>query len=110
MIIIKVSLLVFFIALILFSGYLAIFLGGKNNQSDSFNSSLVCPHCGKLLGPEKSGEELIGIFRKNELRPFQRNVLPTVNAYKMAWHEKYRIYYKCEYCGHEVVFIKSRKQ
>lgn len=110
MIIIKISLFVFFITLFLVSGYFAILGFLKNSQSNNFDSSLICPRCGKILGTEKTGEKLIGIFRKNELRPFHRNVLPPVSAYKMAWHEKYRIHYKCRYCGHEVIFVESRKQ
>ena len=69
-----------------------------------------CPSCGKLWAAEKSGENLMGIFRKNELRLILRAGFPRDSNYHMAWYEKYKVEYKCKYCSHEWTSFKLRKQ
>ena len=64
-----------------------------------------CPNCGKPWAAEKSREELIGIFRKGE-----EHGDPDNPEHRMVWYEKFRMHYKCKYCGHEWTFLAARKQ
>lgn len=63
-----------------------------------------CPNCSKLWAAQKLRDELLGIFRKGE-----ESGGPDNPELRMVWYEKYRIYYKCKYCGHEWTFLTSRK-
>jgi hypothetical protein len=74
---------------------------------DSANEA-KCPNCNKLWAAVNTREELIGVFRKNHLPPIR--LRGHENSPKMAWFEKYKIHYKCKYCGHEWTVLKSKKQ
>jgi hypothetical protein len=64
-----------------------------------------CPHCHSLSAAQKVRDELLGIFQKGE-----ESGDPEDPEFRMVKYEKYRIYYKCKYCGHEWAFLISRKQ
>lgn len=75
-----------------------------------FENEVKCPGCGKSWAAEKSGEELIGMFRKAQPKG-RPSLFPFGDSdVKMVRYEKYRIHYKCKFCGHEWEFLKSRKQ
>ncbi len=63
-----------------------------------------CPQCGKAFAGQKSREKLMGIFQKG--MPVGRYGADV----KMVWYEKYEIYFKCRYCGHEWVLFRLEKQ
>jgi hypothetical protein len=108
---IEVFLFVFFVVILLVSSRLVFRNSSQDyGKDDGLINIKHCPNCGKPWATEKLSEELIGVFRKNELRPFQKGVFPRTSDYKMAYYEKYKIHNKCKYCNHEIISFESRKQ
>jgi hypothetical protein len=68
-------------------------------------NKMRCPNCRNLWAAQKLRDELLGIFKKGE-----ESGDPENPEFRMVTYEKYRIYYKCKYCGHEWTFLTSRKQ
>lgn len=94
----------YFIYAIFIIAFLVWLWGRYENIENEFK----CPNCNKLWAAVNTREELIGVFRKNylpilRLRGYENNP-------KMAVFEKYKIHYKCKHCGHEWVFLKTKKQ
>lgn len=69
------------------------------------SNKLRCPDCGRTRAAQKVRDELMGIFRKGE-----EHGDPDNPEFRMAWYEKFRIHYRCKYCGHEWTFLESRRQ
>jgi predicted RNA-binding Zn-ribbon protein involved in translation (DUF1610 family) len=89
-----------FIIVFLIGGCLALWRLFKEREN-----AARCPNCGKLWAAEKLGDELIGIFRKGEELGDPDNP-----EFRMVLYEKFRIHYKCKYCGYEWTILRSRKQ
>ncbi len=68
-----------------------------------------CPSCGRF-GAENSGDQLVGIFQKSEERYYPGLRRGGGYGEKMAWYEKYKVQYKCKYCGHEWTIYKVLRQ
>ncbi len=58
-----------------------------------------CPQCSRLWAREDVDRELIGIFREST---------PSLDATRRDWigssiaiRGKFKVYYRCKYCGHE---------
>jgi len=67
-------------------------------------SEFKCPKCREFWAAEILREKLLGIFKKYiQMDRGGKRV-------HGVWYEKYRIQYKCKYCGHEWIFTKSIKQ
>jgi DNA-directed RNA polymerase subunit RPC12/RpoP len=64
-----------------------------------------CPSCGSLWAAEGVGEQLMGIFSKDESSFFDLDG----NSRIRVRYEKYKIHYRCKYCSHKWEFFKSRK-
>ena len=80
-----------------------------------FVSERHCPNCNQNNASQLMKEELVGIFRKSKLSPGFKLArwLPdseTSNNYGVTMYEKYKIYNKCIFCGHEWISYKSKKQ
>jgi hypothetical protein len=65
-----------------------------------------CPECHKYWAREDLDRELMGIFQKSTL-------LMRGNIANWRWvvlpHEKYRLYHRCMYCGHEWTSTETRR-
>jgi DNA-directed RNA polymerase subunit RPC12/RpoP len=77
-------------------------------SSESLTDRARCPSCGRS-GGENSGDQLIGIFQKSEER-YYPGLRRGSYGEKMARHEKYKVQYKCKYCGHEWTSYKILRQ
>jgi hypothetical protein len=85
------------IALLLMIAFL-ILLRLSNDEKEE--SRPPCPQCQEVRAGEKTRDELVGIFRKS-VSPFVQ--LRGGSNSRRVLHEKYKIYYKCKYCGFEWV-------
>jgi hypothetical protein len=99
---------IIFTAAFLGAGWLILWIRFKENEKET-----KCPQCKQLWAAENLDDELLGIFRKNDLRPSSilirgRGSLGE-NETKMVWYGKYKIYYRCKYCGYEWTSFKSRR-
>lgn len=74
-----------------------------------------CPSCSQDNAAQIIKDEFVGIFLKSKfIGGFKiGHGLPgfnTGNNYGAAMYEKYKLYNKCKFCGHEWVSYKSRRQ
>lgn len=96
------------------SGVLAIWKSSKASENEA-----QCPKCNALWAAEKLDEKLTGvysktIFKSGPLRTYIRIFgfiyypskfgVDITNSY-----QRYKIHYKCKYCGFEWLFLVSRK-
>jgi len=65
-----------------------------------------CPQCKVAPAGEKMRDELVGIFRKSV--PTLVQIRGGSNT-RMVLHEKYKIHYRCKYCGHEWVIFQVKQ-
>lgn len=99
----------FLVYVLLFAGLLwaivfaVIVLGlwGLLNKSDK---PIKCSQCGQNLISQD--EEMIGIFQKGH---HKGKASYYGDHTRRVQYEKYKLYYKCEYCGHSRVTYKSKK-
>ena len=80
-----------------------------------FVSERRCPNCNQNNASQVMKEELVGIFLKSKFRLGYKigHGLPepdTANNFGAAMHEKYKLYNKCKFCGHEWISYRSRRQ
>ncbi len=85
------------------------FFSWRASSNGSLTDRAKCPSCGHSKGGENLGDELIGIFKKSEER-YYPGIRSGDRAEKTAWHEKYKVHYKCKYCGHEWTSYKTISQ
>jgi hypothetical protein len=67
-------------------------------------NTMRCPNRHRLWAAQKLREELLSIFQKGE-----ESGDPENPEFRMVKYEKYRMYCKCKYCGHEWTLLMSRK-
>ncbi len=66
-----------------------------------------CPQCSRPWAREEVDRELIGIFKES---------VPSLDVTRRDWiggsiavKGKYRVYYRCKYCGHEWTSAEAGK-
>lgn len=62
-----------------------------------------CPQCHRWWAGQKIHTELVGIFRKDVLRreAYMRPARRYRKMSEMRTHEKYKLHYRCKFCGYE---------
>jgi len=98
---------IIFLASFFVAGWLIFWERFKETEKEA-----KCPICHQLWAAENYDEEFLGMFRKNKLRLSSFVVRERGTFYgsnpKTSWYEKYKIYYRCKYCGYEWVSFKSK--
>jgi predicted RNA-binding Zn-ribbon protein involved in translation (DUF1610 family) len=89
---------------LLISGGVSLWKLFKDRENEA-----MCPRCGKHWVAKRLGENMLGIFRKNQPRLFQSKGAARESDHKMVEYARYKVHYKCEDCGYEWDFLKSRK-
>lgn len=93
-------------------GILAVWRNYKSGEIEA-----QCPKCNNLWAAEKLGEKITGVFPK---KPFALWSLPRITHGQFEWYdseepesvpyERYKVRYKCKYCGYEWAFLGSRRR